>query len=79
MGGLSLSSTSSSKEPLFPLDFFLFFDDPAFELPFPADISLPVGVGACDGVVCVDDGVGESYPHPPISTSNPHQKKTVMQ
>ena len=49
----------------------LFFDEPpAFELALPDDVSplftlpfagpLLVGVGAWDGVVCVEEGVGES-------------------
>jgi hypothetical protein len=60
-----------------PFAFFLFFDDDdededpftlaaAEDVPspfgFPFDpLYVDVGVGACEGVVCTDDGAGESY------------------
>jgi hypothetical protein len=78
MGGLSSSPTSSSLFP--PAAFFLFFEaPPAFILPVsnppfgfpgpPAPLYMDEGVFACDGVVCADDGVGESYTSA-ISTSH---------
>jgi hypothetical protein len=84
MGGLSSSPTSSSLFP--PAAFFLFFEaPPAFTLPVsnppfgfpgpPAPLYIDEGVFACDGVVCADDGVGESYTSA-ISTSHTQPRPT---
>lgn len=80
----SFVATGVDANPDPPPLFFLFFDDPPFEpsdfvpvpLPLPllkADERPPcddVGVGACEGVVCADDGAGESYSEENKSTSN---------
>lgn len=66
-------SSSSSSSTLFPPAFFLFFEVPPAGVPAPSPLTLPftpVGVGACDGVVCVDGGVGDSY-----SSARPPQSK----
>lgn len=70
-----MAATGVDADPDPPPLFFLFLDDPPFEpsdlvlvpllLPlFSVDEGPPcddVGVGACEGVVCADDGAGESY------------------
>lgn len=72
----SLVATGVDADPDPTPLFFLFFDDPPFEpsdlvlVPFPLPLFSvnegppceDVGVGACEGVVCADDGAGESYP-----------------
>ena len=64
MGGLSLSSPSSFLLLLPPVDFFLLFFDEVFFVPSLVELPLAPyvddGVGAREGVVCAEEGAGES-------------------